>query len=132
MSNEKQSCSALSDLIMLEKDARDFGFDWPDVPMIIDQAIDECREIMETIEHQETPERLQEEIGDLLHTAISLCVFAGFDVEETLSKVNRKFAGRMQAIKNLTHKQGLENLKDQPFEFMLELWDKAKLITKKS
>jgi uncharacterized protein YabN with tetrapyrrole methylase and pyrophosphatase domain len=131
MSNEKQSCSALIDLIALEKDARDFGFDWPDVPMIIDQAIDECREIMETIEHQETPERLQEEIGDLLHTAVSLCVFAGFDVEETLSKVNGKFSGRMQAIKNLTHNQGLENLKDQPFEFMLELWDKAKLITKK-
>lgn len=132
MSKERQTHSSLEDLIELEKDARAFGFDWPNIPIIIDQAVDECREIMATIEHQEPLERLQEEVGDLLHTAVSLCVFAGFDVDETLAKVNDKFAARMQAIKSLTHEQNLENLKDQSFEFMLRLWHQAKLITKKS
>lgn len=132
MSKAKESHSALNDLVALEKDARAFGFDWPNIPVIIDQAIDECREIRETLEHQEPLERLQEEIGDLLHTAVSLCIFAGFDVDETLAKVNDKFAARMQAIKTLTRQQGLENLNAQSFEYMLQLWDKAKAITKKS
>ncbi len=118
--------SALNDLLILEKDAKQFGFDWPDELMIIEQAMDECREIKEAIENHEQRERIQEEIGDLLHSAISLCEYAGFDVEETLHKVNKKFGNRMQAIKKLTHDAGLTNLKDQNFEFMMDLWRKAK------
>jgi uncharacterized protein YabN with tetrapyrrole methylase and pyrophosphatase domain len=118
--------SALNDLLILEKDAKQFGFDWPDELMIIEQAMDECREIKEAIENHEQRERIQEEIGDLLHSAISLCEYAGFDVEETLHKVNKKFGNRMQAIKKLTHDAGLTNLKGQNFEFMMDLWRKAK------
>ena len=127
----KQSAHALDDLLFLEKDAREFGFDWPDETMIVDQALDECREIKDAINKNESRERLQEEIGDLLHSAVSLCVFAGFDVEETLAKVNVKFADRMQAIKSLTYETGLPNLQGQSFDFMLELWRKAKLMTVK-
>jgi len=118
--------NALNDLLSLEKDAREFGFEWPNEAMIIEQAIDECREIKEAIENQDMPERIQEEIGDLLHSAISLCEFSGFDVEKTLAKVRNKFGKRMQAIKNLTYELGLPNLKGQSIEFMMELWRKAK------
>lgn len=123
--------NALDDLIYLEKDAREFGFDWPDEAMIIEQAVDECREIKEAIESQEVRQRIQEEIGDLLHTAVSLCIFAGFEVEETLVKVNAKFGNRMQAMKTLTHELGLETLQGQSVNFMLELWRKAKIMTAK-
>lgn len=123
-----QKLKALNDLLMLEKDARAFGFDWPNEIMIIEQAMDECREIKEAIVNQEERERIQEEIGDLLHSVVSLCDFTGFDIEETLVKVNSKFGNRMQAIKQLTYDVGLPNLKGQSFEFMLELWRKAKVI----
>lgn len=98
---------------------------------LIEQAVDECREIKDAINQQESRERIQEEIGDLLHSAVSLCVFAGFDVEETLAKVNAKFGERMHAIKLLTHEAGLPNLQGQSFDFMLELWRKAKVIADK-
>ena len=123
--------NVLNGLIFLEKEAKVFGFDWPNEIMIIDQALDECREIKEVINNNESRERLQEEIGDLLHSAISLCVFTGFDVEETLSKVIVKFGSRMQAIKSLTEAEGLVNLQGQSFDFMLELWKQAKQITVK-
>lgn len=110
----------------LEKDTREFGFDWTDEAMIIDQAVDECREIREAIEKQEPRNRVQEEIGDLIHSAVSLCLFAGFDVEETIGKVNDKFEKRMQVVKELTYELGLPNLKGQSIEFMMELWRKAK------
>ncbi|XVN40450.1 MAG: palindromic element RPE2 domain-containing protein [Rickettsia endosymbiont of Argas persicus] len=157
--------NALKNLILLEKDARDYGFDWSDYDMILEQVIDECREIKEAIENDETivnsvkleykeqgakpinnrratsdivsefksidyKERVQEEIGDLLHTAISLCVFLGYDVEETLNKTGAKFTKRMKAVKTLTRKHNLPNLQGQSVEFMLQLWREAKEMTK--
>jgi uncharacterized protein YabN with tetrapyrrole methylase and pyrophosphatase domain len=119
--------NSLNELVRLENDAREFGFDWPDEAMIIDQAIDECREIREAIEKKEPRERIQEEIGDLIHSAISLCLFAGFDVEETIGKVNHKFGNRMRVVKELTHELGLKNLQGRPIDFMMELWRKAKV-----
>lgn len=122
--------NSLNELVRLEKDTREFGFDWSDEAMIIDQAVDECREIREAIEKQEPRDRIQEEIGDLIHSAVSLCLFAGFDVDETIGKVNDKFEKRMQAVKELTHELGLPNLKGQSIEFMMELWRKAKTKSK--
>ena len=122
---------ALGILLSLEKDAREFGFEWPNEAMIIDQAIDECREIKEAIEKNELRERVQEEIGDLLHSAISLCEFAGFEVEETLTRVNEKFGKRMRVVKKLTHELGPPNLKGKSIDFMMEIWRNAKLIENK-
>ncbi|MDI9819013.1 MULTISPECIES: MazG nucleotide pyrophosphohydrolase domain-containing protein [unclassified Legionella] len=118
--------TALQTLISLEKDARDFGFDWPDQQMIIEQAISECEEISEAIAKGEGKERIQEEIGDLLHTAISLCLFSGFEPEQTLANVVDKFSSRLLALKEITKKQGLSTLKGQSIQFMMELWLEAK------
>jgi uncharacterized protein YabN with tetrapyrrole methylase and pyrophosphatase domain len=117
---------ALERLIAIEQDARDFGFDWPDIDMIIAQAVSECEEIAEAIKHHEPSIRVQEEIGDLLHTAISLCLFAGFDVTETLHKVTEKFSARMNGMKHLTQQRGLKNLRGKDIKFMLELWREVK------
>ncbi len=118
--------NSLETLIAVETDARNFGFEWQNREMIIDQAISECEEIREAIHKQETDARIQEEIGDLLHTAISLCIFAGYDVDQTLEKISKKFANRMIALKKITKSRGLTNLKGQTMEFMLELWDEVK------
>lgn len=113
-------------LISLERDARAYGFDWPDCETVIAQAISECEEIKEAIDNKEPRERIQEEIGDLMHTALSLCLFAGFDAEETLAIIVRKFGARMAAIKALTAHHGLKNLQGQPTDFLMELWRQVK------
>ena len=118
--------SALDNLITLERDARQYGFDWPKVDMVIDQAVDECREVKEAIDQDEGQDRIQEEIGDVLHTAISLCLYQGFDVEETLTKAVEKFGGRMTTLKAIAKQKGFEHLRGQSMPFMLELWDQAK------
>ncbi len=119
---------SLDELIFLEKDARNFGFDWPNKETIIDQAISECEEIRDALHKKESLERVQEEIGDLLHTAISLCLFACFDVEETLKKTCEKFSSRMSKLKEETHKNDLKDLKGQSVEFSLSLWEKIKKL----
>jgi uncharacterized protein YabN with tetrapyrrole methylase and pyrophosphatase domain len=125
---EKESKRAFDDLIDLEKDARAYGFDWPNCEMIIDQAVSECEEIREAIAQNESAERIQEEIGDLIHTAISLCIFAGFDTLETMNVTVKKFSTRMNALKEIARKRGFESLKDQTLEVRLQLWDEVKKL----
>ncbi|WP_218058342.1 GNAT family N-acetyltransferase [Legionella jamestowniensis] len=122
----------LQALIEVEQEARQFGFDWPNEMMILEQAIDECNEIQEAIAQCESKQRVQEEIGDLLHTAISLCLFAGFDVEETLTKITHKFTTRFQALKEIAQKQGFTTLKGQSLTAMMALWRDAKEMTAQS
>jgi GNAT superfamily N-acetyltransferase/phosphoribosyl-ATP pyrophosphohydrolase len=115
-------------LLDLEKDARSFGFDWPDQLRILAQIIDECQEIREDLALNANKEKIQEEIGDLLHAVISLCRFSGFNVEDTLRKVNVKFSRRMIILKGLVRKKGLKDLKGKSMEYMLTFWDEAKSL----
>jgi uncharacterized protein YabN with tetrapyrrole methylase and pyrophosphatase domain len=122
--------NGLKELLAVEFDARKFGFEWPHEEMILQQAISECDEIRDAIKQQESKARVQEEIGDLIHTAISLCVFAGFDPEETLAKTAKKFSERMYALKAVTSEHGLKSLHNKSTEFMLQLWQEAKIRCK--
>ncbi|MBX9806115.1 MAG: nucleotide pyrophosphohydrolase [Alphaproteobacteria bacterium] len=123
--------SALQKLIALERTTGRIGFDWPNTETILDQAISECGEIKRSIQSNEGRKRLQEETGDLLHAAISLCVFEGFDVEETLEIVNQKFGARLQALQQIMKERGVETFKGHSFDFLLELWEEAKKMTNK-
>lgn len=118
----------LEKLLAARQEAKAFGFEWAHSGRLIDQAISECEEIREAIENHEPAHRVQEEIGDLLHTAISLCDFVGFDVEETLEKVCTKFDLRFNNLKKLAAERGLSSLEGKSLEFKLGLWDEIKKI----
>ena len=120
--------SPLEKLIALERQTSLMGFDWPDTETIIDQAISECDEVKRTIQGNEGRKRLQEEVGDLLHAVVSLCIFEGLDLEQTISQVNKKFGARLEALQKVMTDRGLVTLKGQPFDFLLELWEEAKTI----
>ncbi|QRN04973.1 nucleotide pyrophosphohydrolase [Legionella sp. MW5194] len=121
--------TALQRLLTLEKEVRDFGFLWPDADMIIEQAISECQEIKEALDNRQSAARVQEEVGDLLHTALSLCCFLNFNVHETLARTADKFTARMEALKALAGEKGYTDLKGQPIEFLGELWQEVKRRT---
>ncbi|MES2252351.1 MAG: ribose 5-phosphate isomerase B [Pseudomonadota bacterium] len=120
------SSDVLDRFIALEKDAVAFGFDWPNQAMIFEQIISECAEIQDAVQNGESPARIQEEISDLLHAVISLCMYSSFDVNETIALITQKFNNRMTALKALTHDRGLKTLHGKSFEFILELWSEAK------
>jgi len=120
----------LNKLVLLEEDARAFGFNWPHVKAIIDQLASEVDEVRDAIDSNEPSMRVQEEIGDVLHDVISLCVFLNFDVKDVLLKAHDKFARRMAFVKEITQKRGLKDLRGQSIEFMLKIWDEAKVLDK--
>lgn len=118
--------SVLKKMMLLEKEAEDFGFAWPDVSCILKQIQDECHEIHDAISTNESQERIQEEIGDLLHAALSLCCFMNFSPEETIEKTTAKFSSRFERLKTIALAEGHPDLKGQNFDTLMAIWQKAK------
>lgn len=117
----------LKKLVDLEKDAKNFGFQWEHENQIIEQVKSECDEIQECITSNPVDRAsLQEEVGDLIHAAFSLCVFLNFDPQETLSLSVDKFEKRLEVVKALVKQDGLSTLEGKSFEELMVFWEKAK------
>lgn len=119
----------LQQLTLTEDEAQDFGFQWSNAQQILDQIISEVQEVHEVLNHsvsEDSKEHLQEEIGDLIHAACSLCLFCGFDLEKTMYKSVEKVKLRLQKVKFIANVQGYTTLKGEPFAKLMELWDRAK------
>lgn len=128
----KSLTSVFSELLALEKEAEAFGFEWPDSKLIIQQALSECNEISLAIEQNEESCRIQEEIGDLIHTAISLNRFEGFNPEETMTKSTQKFKQRMKELQRIASEKEFKTLKGQSMEVLQSLWQEVKNTIKKN
>ena len=113
-------------LTLLEKQAEEFGFMWSQPSQILDQIQSECEEIRENIAQQGEQSHLQEEIGDLLHAAFSLCLFCGFEAEDTLVKSIDKFEKRFEELKRLVRSSGRETLQGQSVAVLMDFWNQAK------
>lgn len=115
----------LNKLALLEKEAADFGFKWEKPQQIIEQILSEISEI--TIHLNDTNKnKLQEEIGDLIHAVFSLCVFCQLNPLQTLQQSVDKFANRFSKVKQLTFDQGLTSLNGKSFAELMDFWNKAK------
>lgn len=108
--------------------AKEFGFYWENMSQIIKQIQNECLEVHEAFNSKNRP-HLQEEVGDLIHAAISLAVFLELDPHETLLKSLEKFQGRYNTVVQLASSDGHKNLHKQPFEILTSYWNRAKLKT---
>jgi GNAT superfamily N-acetyltransferase len=113
-------------LTAIEKQADDFGFMWTDTAQIFDQIQSECEEIKNNLEHIGDRDHLQEEMGDLIHAVFSLCLFMGFDAEETCVKSIDKFERRFAELKRLAQEAGFETLQGQPVNVLLHFWAQTK------
>lgn len=118
----------LKKLTALEHEASHIGFKWEAAEQIVSQIQSELSEIDVHLKDG-NKEKLQEEIGDLLHAVFSLCVFCQFEPEQTLEYSVDKFERRFKAVKKLAAEQGLTTLQGLPFSQLMEFWDQAKKLT---
>ncbi|MGI9214692.1 MAG: MazG nucleotide pyrophosphohydrolase domain-containing protein, partial [Gammaproteobacteria bacterium] len=100
--SDHDNFDVLNEVNLLQQDAINFGFNWPNMDMLIEQIISECKEIEQAHHDNESKDRIQEEIGDLLHAVMSLCIFNGFDITQTILKNNDKYNRRLKALKIIT------------------------------
>jgi MazG family protein len=73
------------------------GFDWPSLADLFAKLDEEVAELQAEIAAA-APERLADEMGDLLFVMANLCRKLGLDGEATLRAANAKFTRRFQAV----------------------------------
>ena len=72
------------------------GFDWQETRPVLLKIAEELGELEEALDAGEAQERLAEELGDLLFSAVNLGRHLNISAEEALRKSNEKFMRRFQ------------------------------------
>ncbi len=91
---------ALLRALKLQRRAARVGFDWPDLAQVFDKIAEEVAEIQQEIATDGKPERLEDEVGDLLFAAVNLARHLEVDPEGALRHANAKFERRFRAVEN--------------------------------
>jgi ATP diphosphatase len=117
---------ALARAIKLQQKASTVGFDWNDARLVIDKLREETDEIAGELDRSpREPERLTEEVGDLLFAVANLARHLNLDPEQALRGANAKFVSRFGQIETALAAAG-RTPADASLDEMEELWQRAK------
>jgi ATP diphosphatase len=111
--------------LKLQQRAARVGFDWPNVDPVFEKLHEELDEVREEFARGADPERLDDEIGDVLFVCVNLARHAGVDVSRALRHANAKFERRFRRMEALAAEAG-EALPGRSLEEQDALWDRAK------
>ena len=109
----------------LQKRAARVRFDWPEVGQVFDKLEEEIGEVREVIGEGGDPDRLEDEIGDLLFVAVNLARHMKVDPETALRRANTKFERRFRALEAKLAAEG-KKAEDQSLDTLEDLWQAAK------
>ncbi len=111
--------------LKLQKRAAGVGFDWDHRDAILEKVEEEMQELKESITNDDPPERIAEELGDLVFCCINLARHYHLNPETVLRNTNNKFVKRFNYIET-TLRADNRSLSDSSLSEMDELWNKAK------
>ena len=104
--------------------AKRAGFDWPEVSGAFQALTDETRELQEAMQ-QNDPAAIQEELGDLLFSAVNVSRFVDVDAEQALTASTDKFIRRFEQMEQLAIARGLD-MANATLEEWDALWNAVK------
>jgi nucleoside triphosphate diphosphatase len=115
---------ALTRAEKLTRKAATVGFDWPDTTQVVAKIHEELEELREATATQ-SPDRIADEVGDLLFAVANLARHLKVDPEAALRGTNAKFERRFQAIERTLAERGC-SLHDADLDEMERIWAEAK------
>lgn len=111
--------------LKLQKKAARVGFDWPNVAPVFDKLHEEIDEVRAEFATGCDPDRLTDEIGDVLFVCVNLARHAKVDVSRALRHANAKFERRFRRMEEVAAAAG-GALADKPLSEQDALWNQAK------
>ena len=115
---------ALTRAEKLQKTVAKMGFDWNDTRAVVLKIREELDEI--DLALRETPETVEEELGDLLFCTVNLARHLKLDSEQTLKKANDKFTRRFNFIEDQLRERD-KGFADTNLAEMEHFWQLAKM-----
>jgi len=124
----------------LQKKAAKNGFDWPDIKGALDKLLEELNEVKNAgislmasfpahqPEEAETNKTsaLEEELGDLLFSAVNICRFFNIEPSLALQRTNVKFISRFKYVEKKMKECG-KPMTAANLELMDQFWNDAKI-----
>ena len=117
-----RSLPALMRAEKIQDKAKKAGFDWPDISPALDKLSEELGEL-KTAAAQGS--NVEEELGDLLFSAVNVSRFVKVDTEEALNRATDKFIGRFRKVEEEAARQG-RALEGMSLAELDKLWEHAK------
>jgi len=117
---------ALARAVKLQSKASTVGFDWDDPRAVIAKIREELAEIEAELDRPKNdPERIEDEVGDLLFAIANLARHVGTDPDQALRRTNAKFMRRFGAIEAALASAG-RTPAEASLDEMEALWVEAK------
>ncbi len=108
----------------LTRRASRIGFDWDRPEGVVEKLQEELAELRKA-QAENSAQRIEEEIGDVLFAAVNLARFLKVDPEIALKRTNAKFSWRFREMERVARESG-RALADVPRDEMESLWERAK------
>jgi XTP/dITP diphosphohydrolase/ATP diphosphatase len=124
MEDIPRSMPAVLEAKKLGSRAAKVGFDWPSVDGLFDKLAEETIELRDELAGEAQQERIEEELGDLLFTAVNLARHLHVDPEFALRKTNAKFRQRFSAMER--EAGGRARIEAMSADELEQLWNRAK------
>ncbi len=105
----------------ISKKAANVGFEWENIDGVWDKFSEELAEFKQAL-REETQERQQEELGDLLFTVLQLARWNNLDPSEALQGTNKRFIQRLQKMEAFAERP----LSEYSLLELEALWQQAK------
>lgn len=115
---------ALTRALKLTARAARVGFDWPDAAAVMEKLAEETAELEAELPGAD-PERLADELGDLLFVLANLARKLGLDPESCLHQANQKFIRRFGAMEQVLAEAG-KTPADATLAEMETIWQQSK------
>jgi len=119
---------ALSRANKMQKRCAHVGFDWPELPPVIDKIREELAEVEAELPEPRNEDALTEELGDLLFSVVNLTRHLKRDPEQTLRLATDKFEKRFRQVELLASEKN-KIIQDCSLDELELLWQKVKQKT---
>jgi ATP diphosphatase len=126
LANIPQGMTPLLRAQKIQKKCSKVGFDWTELPPVVDKIHEEIAEVLAEVNVSEPDQQaVEEEMGDLLFAVVNLARHTSVNAETALIKANRKFEKRFRLVEQVIDKQGL-SMESADMQQMEAAWQQAK------
>jgi len=105
-----------------QKKAARVGFDWPDAGPVFEKMQEEILEVRSALAAGDA-KAVEDEVGDILFTAVNLARKLHVDAETTLAAATNRFIKRFHAVER---ELGDRKMEETPLDELDRIWDRIK------
>lgn len=124
MTDVAETLPALWRAEKVQKKAAKVGFDWPDIGGAFSKIDEETAELRAAIDKGDA-ESIEEELGDLIFSAVNVARFAGVDPEKALHASCEKFIRRFRRLESAAAADG-KKPEDMTLDEMEEYYQRGR------